>query len=256
MGAGDCYKRFLQIVSVAYLFFGFGSLGYAAYLFTQTSEPVEKIDWVGFASTNVLYLVFGLLMITVGIMGCCGAGQARENNQDNSKCHCCLYGYFVIQAITFCMFAGLAAYIAVMVGLVNEAQVGLDASVTEQTGNTANEHITKAISLNEATKNSWITVEDKFDCCGYYTFNDEYGYGAKFCNTTLYSNETTSGCQEQVLEFVKSNGTLSLGLSAGIAGVMFLALTATCCLCCCNPRFEKDERENEARRRNSLPMNG
>ncbi|XP_012937911.1 CD9 antigen [Aplysia californica] len=172
-----------------------------------------------------LLIVFGIILIIVTFIGCCGA--VRENT-------CMLIAFAV------CLFVLMIALLGVGVWAYLKSD-DVDAH-TDDLRQTTDQNIHRAIRKyhdDEVSEGFMDAIQGKFRCCGGRKAEDDYGSKALVplsCNEDTYK----IGCSypyfkyvgQEIEDFLEDRYKIIAGVSLGVAVCLALGLVFTLLLCC------------------------
>ncbi|XP_061859793.1 tetraspanin-1 [Colius striatus] len=227
---------FIKVIMILFnlaIFLGGGALLGVGIWVSRDSDSF--VDIFGPVSSSVLQvvnvsyflIVIGAILLVIGFLGCCGA-------QKESKC--LLMMFFSVVLIIF-----IAEVAAAVVALVYTSLAGtlLTATVTPALRDKYGED-------NGFTK-IWNLTMNELKCCGlnnYTDFNnsywlEEHGTYPDYCcrdripcTSTVAAQSNVTGCFQQILTEIKTNGGVVGGVAAGIAALEIAAMAVSMYLYC------------------------
>jgi len=242
--ATSCVKYFFFAFNFIFWLLGVGVLGIGIY------SRVESDSWKSLLNTHALFtaanllIVAGVVVATIGFLGCCGAVK---------KYQCMLLTYAIIVLLIFFLEVGTGVYAyAKRSSLDSELEHRLTEGIINEYGkkNIADKGLTKAID--------WF--QKHVECCGFNGPDDWHLNSTWFNNTIRWKNNTlnnatnvypasccksdvspcvananrtniyTHGCIEEGEEYVKHHLGLIGGVGIGIASAELLGVVFSICL--------------------------
>ena len=189
----------------------------------------DYYDFFGndYTGPGIVLIVVGALIFLIAFFGCMGA--VKEN-------YCMTMTFAFILGIIFIMMiaGGIAAYV-----LRNEAEDEVKRILTD-----AEQNYDSASGVRKA----WDKLQTEFSCCGvvsaseWTAYNLTTVYPTSCCNTTTVpggcdgaasipaSNIYSKGCEAAFVDWVKSKIAIIGGVGVGLAFVMVVGITFSCCL--------------------------
>ncbi|NXP03625.1 TSN1 protein, partial [Thinocorus orbignyianus] len=191
-------------------------------IFGSLSSSVLQIVHVGY-----FLIAIGAVLLVIGFLGCYGA-------QKESKC--LLMMFFSVVLIIF--IAEIAAAVVVLV-YTGFAESLLTAVVTPL--------LQEKYGQDTSFTKIWDATMKEVKCCGlnnYTDFNGSAWYNenktypapccdnTEPCNATAAAQANVTGCFDQILEEIKTNGGVVGGVAAGIAALEVAAMAVSMYLYC------------------------
>jgi len=197
------------------------------------------------ALRNAAYILigFGTFVFIVGFCGCCGAIRRSK----------CLLGFYILFLII--VFGGEMAVGIYVVLFQNDAEDKLDSGLEKS----IKEH------YGETLKGAWDLVQKELQCCGGNSYTE-------YTNSTWRAEQDPSimipesccklnadgtpinitscqkaegefydqGCKDELMDWIKDNSIILIGVGFGIAALELLGLICAICFC---RHMDKDKYE-------------
>lgn len=222
--------------TIKYLLFMFNFLFFISGIAVLTIGSIVKAKEPDYAyigkdvfGVSILLIVVGLLVAAIAFLGCCGA--VRESR-------CMLYSFAGLLCLIFVMeFAGGIAAFVYKDALTAEAEKSLNSSIYEYTNSTG-----------DVVKKQWDEMQSQLKCCGTFNYTDwknvlkndsvpiscclkeEAKCGDGKVSMVNATGIYTTGCVDQIVDYVKSQAMLIGGIGIGIAFIQILGIVFACCL--------------------------
>lgn len=184
---------------------------------------------------NVGYLLIalGALLLVIGFLGCCGAMKESK---------CMLLLFFIIILLVFIAEVAGAVVILVFRPLADELLQKLNTAAVQ--------NIRKDYGKNPDITGLWNTTMTTLECCGFQNSSDFVGspyykdHNKQFppqccpdrsssCDQAAVDSGTTiSGCFPKILNLIKENTAVIVGVALGIAALEVCAMVVAMILYC------------------------
>ncbi|CAG5133453.1 unnamed protein product [Candidula unifasciata] len=171
---------------------------------------------------SVVLVVFGILIIIVTSIGCCGV--VRGNT--------CLLGTFAL-----CLFILLIALLAVGAwAFVKKDNVN---TFTDELRNRTDTNLDKGVRMydtEEQSKQFMDSVQKRFKCCGSHNGSADYKIVPQSCEKENYNKSCSSDyflfVGNEIRAFLQKRFTIIAGLSIGVAVCVAFGFVFTLIMCC------------------------
>jgi len=183
---GRCIRATMLLISALTMFVGFAIFVFGVYLYISKSEIIAGVNLLG------LLLSIGFFVFLLASLGFCGAYK-------RSIVWLCFYSCVVLLLII--------GEIALII-IVTTKALDVDAFLEDRWA--------------ELDNDSKVTVQERFECCGYPTYNEDSGVP---CPPLVEAVGCMEGLENNINEFM-----LECAIAAGVAG--FLEITMFVLGCC------------------------
>lgn len=224
-------------ISVTVLAFAVLGLGIAASLVPEVGALVTGSVFVGIITLGTVMVIASAL----GIVGLCMAPKAIERQRKNWA----LIIYLVLVCVIFIAVAFVTTYCSQVYGAVSSGKANAFSDNLDAV----------AVDSFEADQKQWLSLQDKFDCCGYQNvtglhtgeacfvnarYNVSQGDGTWEMETELERNYNALDCKEKLYEEVESNFIMLLVVFSLLNAVLVIAIAGTIALFCAEPQGDNN----------------
>ncbi|KAH0616682.1 hypothetical protein JD844_027986 [Phrynosoma platyrhinos] len=222
-GVSSCMKYSMFIFNFLFWVCGCIILGVSIWLRVSKSAQEEfKIDSSLFSGVDLLIAVGSIIMV-LGFLGCCGAMK-------ESQCMLLLFFIGLLAILLLQIVAGI-------LGAVYKSQIeqALDSTLQEKLS-----ALKGSSSTDKEFQTSFHNFEKQYKCCGLGNGKSDWGanpvgcacdqgdIGTDVCRNNLY----IKSCKEVIIDFLKNNMIIVMGIAFGLAFVEVLGLVFSMSLYC------------------------
>lgn len=219
-GGMKCVKILLFLFNLIFVAAGIGLIVTGAYVNVKLDD---YYDFFGseYFGPGILLIVVGVFIFLIAFFGCCGA--YKEN-------HCLTMTFAVCLSLIFILeIAGGIAGFVMRDQIEDEVKHVLEDAMKNYNKD-GHEGVTK----------TWNKLQEEFSCCGVNNASDwvsmanttipESCCKEEKCTTTDNSKIFTTGCANELEDWLKSKIAIIGGVGIGLAFVQVVGIMFACCL--------------------------
>jgi hypothetical protein len=189
-----------------------------------------------------LSITAGVAVLSLGLLGCCGACRAKKMiARDSCSCQLWIYGMVIFVAVV--VVAAVVAFCGVsIVALDNDVSTTYNAT----TPSTIDTQIMQALAENPE---SWINLQNSENCCGWGSLDDDLSTGDLCPGVNVNGTATDTMCRNLLITTVTESLYIITAVSAVTLTILLLNLCSVCCLTCCADRKDAFDSPNSEYRK-------